>query len=147
MFKLNTHHLKNREYAFSFNHILHRIRQMTETVTDILPSIIEGIRDRKGRKITTVDMSDIDTAAARRFVICEGTSTQHVAAVADSIREYLLEHIGVKPYNYDGYGNSTWIVIDYGDTLVHVFQRETRDLYALEELWSDAVITDYPDED
>lgn len=120
---------------------------MTETTTDILPSIIEGIRDRKGRKITIVDMSELDTAAARRFVICEGTSTQHVAAVADSIREYLLEHIGVKPYNYDGYGNSTWIVIDYGDTLVHVFLRETRDHYALEELWSDAVITDYPDED
>ena len=77
--------------------------------------------ERKGRKITTVDMSEIDTAAARRFIICEGTSTQHVAAVADSVREYLLEKEHIKPYNYDGYGNSQWIVIDYGDTLVHVF--------------------------
>ena len=120
---------------------------MTEKTTDILPLIIEGIRERKGRKITTVDMSDIDTAAARRFVICEGTSTQHVASVADSVREYLLENARIKPYNYDGYGNSQWIVIDYGDTLVHVFLPETRSLYDLEDLWSDARITEYPDED
>lgn len=119
---------------------------MTEKSIDILPLIIEGIRERKGRGITTVDMSDIDTAAARRFIICEGTSTQHVAAVADSIREYLLEKARIKPYNYDGYGNSTWIVIDYGDTMVHVFLPQTRSLYDLEGLWSDARITDYPDE-
>lgn len=120
---------------------------MTETQNDILPFIIEGIRERKGRKITTVDMSRLDTAVARRFVICEGTSTMHVASVADSVREYLLEHASVKPYNYDGYANSQWIVIDYGDTLVHVFLPQTRSLYNLEELWSDAVITDYPDVD
>ncbi len=120
---------------------------MTEQTTDILPLLIEGIRERKGRKITVVDMSDIDSAAARRFVICEGTSTQHVAAVADSIREYLLDNARIKPYNYDGYGNSQWIVIDYGDTLVHVFLPQTRSLYDLENLWSDASIVDYPDED
>ena len=120
---------------------------MTEKTIDILPLVIKGIRERKGRKITTVDMSEIDTAAARRFIICEGTSTQHVAAVADSVREYLLEKEHIKPYNYDGYGNSQWIVIDYGDTLVHVFLPETRSLYDLEDLWSDARITDYPDED
>lgn len=109
--------------------------------------IIEGIHDRKGRSISVVDLSDIESAAARRFVICQGTSSQHVAAVADSVREYLLEHARVKPYNYDGYTNSQWIVIDYGDTLVHVFLPETRSLYDLEGLWSDAVITDIPDPD
>ena len=120
---------------------------MAETNIDILPLVIEGIYERKGRKITSLDMGDIDTAAARRFIICEGTSTQHVAAVADSIREYLLEHGGIKPYNYDGYQNSQWIVIDYGDTLVHVFLRQIRELYNLEELWSDAKIHEYPDKD
>ncbi len=120
---------------------------MTENNTDLLPLIIEGIRDRKGRKITVVDLSEIESAAARRFVICEGTSSQHVAAVADSIREYLLEHSRVKPYNYDGYANSQWIVIDYGDTMVHVFLPETRSLYDLEGLWNDAVITEIPDLD
>lgn len=120
---------------------------MTDNTTDILPMIIEGIQDRKGKNITIVDLSDIESAAASRFVICEGTSSQHVAAVADSIREYLFEHGHIKPYNYDGYTNSQWIVIDYDDTMVHVFLPETRRLYDLEGLWSDAKITDIPDLD
>lgn len=114
-------------------------------VADVLPLIIEGIHDRKGRNVTIVDLSTIESAAASRFVICEGTSTQHVAAVADSIREYLWEKARIKPYSYDGYGNSQWIVIDYDDTLVHVFIPEARRLYDLESLWSDAVITDILD--
>lgn len=109
--------------------------------------IVEGIRRRKGRNITIVDLSGIESSAASRFIICEGTSTMHVTSVADSIREYLLDEARIKPYNYDGYGTSQWIVIDYGDTLVHVFLPETRRRYDLEDLWSDAVITNLPDED
>ena len=108
---------------------------------------IEGIQDRKGRKVTIVDMSDIEAAATSSFIIAEGTSSMQVAAIADSVREYVLEHGGIKPYNYDGYANSEWIVIDYGDTLVHIFLPEARQRYNLEELWSDAVITDVPDLD
>lgn len=115
--------------------------------SDLTPLIIEGIRQRKGHKITTIDMSGIETAATPRFIICEGTSTQQVGAIADSIRDHLLETAGVKPYNYDGYGNSTWIVVDYGDNLVHVFHPEARHLYNLEELWDDGIITELPDED
>lgn len=115
--------------------------------TDLTPLIIEGIRERKGRKITLIDMSGIETAATPRFIICEGTSTQQVGAIADSVRDHLLEQAGVKPYNYDGYGNSTWIVVDYGDTLVHVFHPDARRLYNLEELWSDGAVEDLPDED
>lgn len=120
---------------------------MTDNTTDLLPMIIEGIQDRKGRHITVVDLSDIESAAASRFVICEGTSTQHVASVADSVRDYLFEHGRIKPYNYDGYTNSQWIVIDYDDTMVHVFLPETRHLYDLEGLWCDAKITEIPDLD
>lgn len=120
---------------------------MTDNTTDLLPLIIEGIQDRKGKHITVVDLSDIESAAASRFVICEGTSSQHVAAVADSVRDYLFEHGRIKPYNYDGYTNSQWIVIDYDDTMVHVFLPEPRRLYDLEGLWSDARITEIPDLD
>lgn len=106
--------------------------------------IIEGIYDRKGREITVVDLSAIESTPASEFIICQGTSSQHVASVADSVRDYMLEHAGVKPFNYDGYRNAQWIVIDYGQTLVHVFTPEARQLYNLEELWSDAVITEVP---
>ena len=106
--------------------------------------IIEGVHDRKGRNVTLVDMSEIESAAASHFIIAEGTSTMQVGAIADSVREYVQEKSSVKPYNYDGYTNSEWIVIDYGDTLVHVFVPEARRRYNLEELWSDAVITEIP---
>lgn len=109
--------------------------------------IIEGIQERKGRGITHLDLSGIETAGASDFIICEGTSTMQVAAIADSIREYLFDHGRIKPYNYDGYQNSQWIVIDYGDTMVHVFVPDARQRYNLEELWSDARIEHVPDLD
>jgi len=105
--------------------------------------IIEGIRDRKGRDITVVDMSAIEAAPVAKFIIAQGTSTMQVGAIADSVRDYVLRNGGVKPYNYDGYGNSEWIVVD----MVHIFVPEARSRYCLEELWSDAVIDDLPNED
>ncbi len=111
------------------------------------PIIIEGIQERKGHSISVVDLSDIESAPVSEFIICQGNSNQQVAAIADSVRDYLLENYGIKPYNYDGYRNAQWIVIDYGNTLVHVFTRETRQLYNLEELWADAPIIEIPDLD
>lgn len=63
----------------------------TENKTDLLPRIVEGLQERKARRITVADMSGLDSAPAPRFVICEGTSTMHVASIADSVREYMLE--------------------------------------------------------
>ena len=115
--------------------------------TDILKLIIEGIQERKGKQITVVDLSDIEGAAYSAFVICQGSSTMQVASIADSVREYVQEHSCVKPYNYDGYRNSQWIVIAYGDILVHIFLPDVRSYYNLEELWSDADIKEIPDLD
>lgn len=109
--------------------------------------IIEGIQDRKGRNITIVDLSHIEGAAASKFIICEGSSSMQVDAIADNVREHLLEQKHVKPYNYDGYANAEWIVIDYGDIFVHVFRPEARQRYNLEDLWSDAAVTQIPDLD
>lgn len=119
---------------------------MTET-KDLTQHIIEGIQDRKGRAITIVDLSEIDGAATDGFIICQGSSTMQVASIADNIREHVQKEAGQKPYNYDGYKNSQWIVIDYGSILVHVFLPETRQLYNLEELWSDASIKEIADID
>lgn len=115
--------------------------------TELSKLIIEGIQERKGRGITCVDLSGIESSGVSNFIICEGSSTMQVSAIADSVRDYLLEKAHVKPYNYDGYQNSQWIVIDYGDTLVHVFLPQERQRYNLEELWSDARITNVPDLD
>ncbi len=113
----------------------------------LIRTIIEGIQERKGKSITHVDMTGIEWCATQHFVICTGTSTMQVSAIADSVREYVQEHAGIKPYNYDGYQNSQWIVLDYGTIYVHVFLPDVREMYRLEELWNDAKITDIPDLD
>lgn len=119
----------------------------TITTSEIADQIIEAIQDKKGSKIKIIDLSGIETAGIRRFIICEGRSTAQVAGIADSVREYVFTHTGRKPYNYDGYKNSQWIAIDYGDTMVHVFTPDTRQRYNLEELWSDGHLTEIPDQD
>ena len=113
----------------------------------LVEAIVEAIRERKGQRITHVDLSSIETAATQGFVLCNGQSSMQVDAIADNIREKVEEHVGVRPYNYDGYDNSEWIVLDYGSLFVHVFRPEFRERYNLEQLWVDAVIKDYPDED
>ncbi|MCC8113862.1 MAG: ribosome silencing factor [Bacteroidales bacterium] len=119
---------------------------MTQT-TQLPNLIIDAIQDRKGKNITLVDMSQIESAPTQLFIIAEGNSTQQVAAIADNIREKVQEKSGVKPYNYDGYSNSEWIIIDYGWAMVHVFLPTERQRYNLEELWSDAAIEDVPNLD
>jgi ribosome-associated protein len=111
----------------------------------LLHNIIEGIQERKGKKIVTIDLSAIDGPVSSYFVVCQGDSTTHVSSIADSIKEFVNKQIQVKPYAVDGYENSEWIVFDYGHILVHVFLREARDFYRLENLWSDAKLTNIPD--
>ena len=110
---------------------------MTEN-KELIQAIIEGAQEKKAHQIVHMDMSEIESAST-------GNSTQHVDAVADSIREYVEEKLGTRPYNYDGYQNSQWIVLDYGNVYVHVFLPEFRERYRLEELWADAVVTEIED--
>lgn len=112
--------------------------QNTENINRLVSTAVEAIQDKKGKGIVILNMEDIDSAPASKFIICQGRSTSQVAAIADSVREELREQAGVKPYNYDGYRNSQWIVIDYGEVFVHVFLPEYREFYNLEGLWGDA---------
>ncbi len=113
----------------------------------LVRAIIEGAQEKKGKSIVHVDLSDIEYAATQGFVICNGNSSMQVEAIADSIREYVEEKIDVRPYNYDGYQNGEWIVIDYGTIYAHVFLPEFRERYRLEQLWNDAKIEEIPDLD
>ena len=117
------------------------------TNDELLNLIVEGIQERKGKNITHVDLTGLEYVSTEHFIICQGTSTMQVAAIADSVRDKVLEQTHRKPYNYDGYGAASWIVLDYGDTLVHIFTPETRQRYNLEDLWYDANISEIPDLD
>ncbi|MDE6395668.1 MAG: ribosome silencing factor [Muribaculaceae bacterium] len=114
---------------------------------DLKDVIIDAITDLKGKDITIVDMTHIESAPLSMFVIAQGSSSMNVASIADHVREKVQAVTNIKPYNYDGYQASEWIVIDYGHLLVHIFIPEARERYRLEELWSDAVITDLPNLD
>ena len=113
----------------------------------LIQTIIEAIQEKKGRSIVHVDLSGIETAAAQGFVIATGSTPMQVAAVADSVREYVEKNAGQRPFNYDGYENSQWIIIDYGSVFVHVFVPDFRERYNLEQLWADARINEIPDLD
>lgn len=117
------------------------------SISPLESKIIESIRNRKGSKITHISFKGLDTVPAESFIICQGSSTSQVSAIADNIREEVQRDLGVKPYNYDGYRNSQWIVIDYGNILVHVFLPDIREYYNIEDLWSDANLTEIPDLD
>ena len=103
------------------------------TNDELLNLIVEGIQERKGKNITHVDLTGLEYVSTEHFIICQGTSTMQVSAIAD--------------FNYDGYRNSQWIVIDYGTIYVHVFLPEYREYYNLEQLWNDAEIKEIPDID
>jgi len=104
----------------------------------IVNKIVEGIQERKGKNIVIVNLNKLNEAPCSYFVICEGDSNVHVNAIATSIKDYVREQIKLKPYATDGFENCQWIAMDYGQIIVHVFQRETRAFYDIEHLWSDA---------
>ncbi|PID94912.1 MAG: ribosome silencing factor [Bacteroidales bacterium] len=113
---------------------------------NLITSIVEGMQETKAKKISIIDMSKLD-APCQFFVICEGTSSQHIKAIADTMRDYVRDTIKQKPFAYDGYENSEWIALDYGTAIVHIFQREAREFYDIEHLWDDAEINNLPDVD
>lgn len=118
-----------------------------QSQNDLQTAILKAIADKKGKKTVVINLSEIDTATAAEFIITQGSSTSQVGAIADNIVEEVIENLDVKPYHSDGFRNSTWIILDYGSVMVHVFHPEAREFYNLEELWSDGHRTDIPDED
>lgn len=105
-------------------------------------SIIEGIRDKKGKRIIQLDLRKLD-APADFFIICEGDSNTHVKAITDSVYKKVKEDLYTMPAHTEGSSNSRWVLMDYFNTVVHVFHPETRDFYEIEHLWSDAVVTEF----
>lgn len=117
---------------------------MTEKNTEtkkILDGVLEGIQRIKGKEITIVDLNTINHTECGYFVICHGTSTTQANSIALSVEETVKETTGIDAWHKDGYRNSIWILLDYGDIMVHVFQKDARDFYNLEGLWADAKTT------
>lgn len=115
--------------------ILHKALVDTES-SNLL--IIESIQDIKGKNIVKLDLRKLEDAPTDFFIICEGDSNTQVKAIAANIAKQLKDVYGVKPWRIEGSQNARWILIDYFDTVVHVFYKETRQHYDIEDLWNDA---------
>ncbi len=113
-------------------------RQENMTPQHIVDAVVESIQEKKGENITVLDLRSIDNAITSFFVICDGTSNVHVDSIADSVEELVRKNISEKPFHVEGRDNAEWILLDYLDVIVHVFQKSTRELYKIEELWADA---------
>lgn len=101
-------------------------------------AVIQGLLENKGLAITEIDLTKIEHAVCKYFVLCTGTSNTHVDALSRSVDKYVLENLGQKIWRKEGLDNSQWVILDYVDVVVHIFQKEYRTFYGLEELWADA---------
>ncbi len=112
----------------------------------LLENILEGIKKIKGKEILVIDLNSVHHTECGYFVICHGTSTTQANSIALSVEDTVKEHTGINAWHKDGYRNSIWVLLDYGEIMVHVFQKDARDFYDLEGLWADAKRTKIEDE-
>ena len=104
---------------------------------EILSSILEGIQKVKGQDITILDLREIENAVCSYFVICTGNSNTQVGAISGAVQRQTPQ----KPWHIEGEQNAEWILLDYVDIVVHIFQRPIREYYDIEGWWGDARIT------
>ena len=104
--------------------------------------IIKGIDDVKGDDIQLLDLREIENTVCDYFIICSGTSNTQVNAITGSIQKLVSKELKDKPWHVEGQNNSEWILMDYVNVVVHVFQKHIREFYDIESLWGDAKITE-----
>jgi ribosome-associated protein len=113
----------------------------TVSTDQLITEVITGIEDVKGENITILDLREIENTVCDYFIICEGNSNTQVSAISGSIQKKVSKSLQDKPWHVEGEPNAEWILIDYVNVVVHVFQIHVREFYNLEGLWGDAKIT------
>jgi ribosome-associated protein len=110
---------------------------------DVIDLIVEGIQEKRGKEIMSIDISALENSICRYFIICHGDSNTQVSAIAQWIERVMEEKHSEKVWHKEGFENAQWILLDYVDVVVHIFQKEYRDFYNLESLWADGKIERY----
>jgi ribosome-associated protein len=117
-------------------------RKLTElSSNDLCQLVVKGMQEKKAIDVVIMDLREVKNAITDFFVICSGNSDTQVDAIADSVEEEVWKVINAHPWHREGKQYKEWVLIDYVDVVVHVFKKERRDFYDLEQLWGDAVIT------
>jgi ribosome-associated protein len=121
-----------------------KVKKKGDTQT-LINSIIKGIQEKKGLEIVILDLSSLNSTICDYFVICHGSSRTHAVALAESVEEEVKKAYGYYPRRREGISNGEWVLLDYLDVVVHVFQEPMRNFYKLEALWADAPRTQVND--
>ncbi|NER09239.1 ribosome-associated protein [Muriicola jejuensis] len=108
---------------------------------ELIAFILQGIEEVKGLEINLLDLRDIENTVCDYFVLCNGTSNTHVNAIVNSIQKTVSKGIQDKPWHVEGSDNAEWVLLDYVNVVVHVFQKQVREFYDIEGLWGDAKVT------
>jgi ribosome-associated protein len=113
---------------------------MIDESRELVNKIVFGMEEKKAKNIVCVDLRDIENSICDYFVICHGDSSTQVDAIANSILDEVRKALRDKPWHKEGFQNAEWILLDYVNVVAHVFQKEKRLFYSLEDLWADAPI-------
>ncbi|MBT2161846.1 ribosome silencing factor [Zobellia laminariae] len=108
---------------------------------ELIALILQGIEEVKGHDIYLLDLRDIENTVCDYFIISNGTSNTHVNAIVGSVRKIVSKAIQDKPWHVEGEDNAEWVLMDYVNVVVHVFQKHIREYYDIEGLWGDAKVT------
>ncbi|WP_353779814.1 ribosome silencing factor [Winogradskyella sp. 3972H.M.0a.05] len=107
----------------------------------LISVILSGIEDVKGQEINILDLREIENTVCDYFIICEGTSNTQVNAIVNSVQKKVSKELKDKPWHIEGNDNAEWVLMDYVNVVVHVFQKHIREFYDIESLWGDAKTT------
>ncbi|NCC72112.1 MAG: ribosome silencing factor [Sphingobacteriia bacterium] len=120
----------------------HNLRSQNESNREeLIKYIVQGIQEVKGHDIVDMDLREIKNSICDNFIICHGTSKRQVDAIAESVEKSVKENASINPWHKEGTQNAEWILLDYIDVVVHIFNEQNRKFYNLEGLWADAKIT------
>lgn len=110
------------------------------TSSELAELAVKGMLEKKAQNIAVLDLREVKNAIADFFVICSGNSDTQVDAITDSVEEEVTKNCGQHVWHKEGFQNKEWVLLDYLDVVCHIFQREKRNFYDLEEFWGDAKI-------
>lgn len=100
--------------------------------------VVKGIQEKKGKEIVCLNLRNIENAVCDYFIICHGDSNTQVEAIANSVDYEVKKATGENPWHKEGTQNAEWVLVDYVNVVVHIFQKDARGFYNLEKLWADA---------
>jgi ribosome-associated protein len=116
------------------------MKKRSDGAAVLLGSVVKGIFEKKGKDVLKIDLRKLENRITDYFIICHGSSTTQVDTICDSVEDTVRKVAGEKPLHVEGLDNCFWVLLDYGNVIVHIFLEEYRNFYSLESLWADASV-------